>query len=206
MVVKECRIAMLINDMDISHLMVHAQQIKEDKLKEGSREAKRANISDVTSHTRSPVDMVFLSSDKASTDGCFSCGNSGHKMRDCPMLAAKEREGKQPPSSASGSSDAKQNQFYALQTRGEQEGSPNVIIGMLKVFQLDVYSLLDPDTTLSFVTPYVAIRNLTFSSPMTMFVTIEAISSELLLRRIALGLDSFFLFLNFVGFSSTTFA
>lgn len=29
---------------------------------------------------------------------------------------------------------------------------------MLKVFQLDVYALLDPGATLSFVTPYVAMR------------------------------------------------
>ncbi|KAH0781380.1 hypothetical protein KY290_000978 [Solanum tuberosum] len=37
-------------------------------------------------------------------------------------------------------------------------GSPDVVTSMLKVFQLDVYSLLDPDATLSFVRPDVAMR------------------------------------------------
>jgi len=46
MVVNKCCTPILINDMDISHLMVHAQNIEEDKLKEGSREAKRANTGD----------------------------------------------------------------------------------------------------------------------------------------------------------------
>jgi len=44
--VKECHTAMLVNDMDISHLMVHAQQIEEEKRKERSREAKRAKTRD----------------------------------------------------------------------------------------------------------------------------------------------------------------
>jgi len=46
MVVKECRTAMLVHDMDIFHLIAHAQQIEEEKLKERSREAKRARVDD----------------------------------------------------------------------------------------------------------------------------------------------------------------
>uniref|UniRef100_M1DK61 Gag-pol polyprotein n=1 Tax=Solanum tuberosum TaxID=4113 RepID=M1DK61_SOLTU len=65
-----------------------------------------------------------------------------------------------PSSSPSGSSSntPKQNRLYALKIRGEQEGSPDVVTGMLKVFQLNVYALLDPGATLYFVTPYVAMR------------------------------------------------
>ena len=36
------------------------------------------------------------------------------------------------------------------------DNSLDVVIGMIKVFTLDVYALLDPGTSLSFVTPYVA--------------------------------------------------
>ena len=50
----------------------------------------------------------------------------------------------------------KKNHFYALRTRGEKETSYDVVICMLKVFSIDVYALLDPCTTLSFVTSLVA--------------------------------------------------
>uniref|UniRef100_M1DR27 Gag-pol protein n=1 Tax=Solanum tuberosum TaxID=4113 RepID=M1DR27_SOLTU len=53
MVFKEYRTSMIINKMDIAHLTIHAQQIEEEKLKERSREGKRANISDGDfSHSR----------------------------------------------------------------------------------------------------------------------------------------------------------
>ncbi|XP_049397238.1 DEAD-box ATP-dependent RNA helicase 3B, chloroplastic-like [Solanum stenotomum] len=48
------------------------------------------------------------------TDGCFSCGKSGHMKRDCPMLRAQGREGKQVPPSGSNSDAPKKNHFYAL--------------------------------------------------------------------------------------------
>ena len=40
--VEEYRAAMLHNDMEISHLMVHAQQVEETRLKRKNRESKRA--------------------------------------------------------------------------------------------------------------------------------------------------------------------
>jgi len=70
----------------------------------------------------------------AGTEGCFSCGESGHKIRDCPMIKAKGKEGKQAAPSGSSVNAPKQNKLYALQAQGEQECSPDVVTGMLKVF------------------------------------------------------------------------
>lgn len=42
--------------------------------------------------------------------------------------------------------------------RHEQEGSFDLVIGLLKIFHRDVYSLIDPGDTLSFVIPYVSMR------------------------------------------------
>ncbi|WMV08393.1 hypothetical protein MTR67_001778 [Solanum verrucosum] len=54
MMVKEYCTAMLIHDMDISLVMVHAQQIEDQKLKERFRKAKRAKRGDNNfSHSRS---------------------------------------------------------------------------------------------------------------------------------------------------------
>ncbi|WMV13536.1 hypothetical protein MTR67_006921 [Solanum verrucosum] len=61
------------------------------------------------------------------TDGCLRFGKSGLKMRDFPMLTTKGREGKQALYSGSSSNAPKQNQLNALQTRGEQKGSPDVV-------------------------------------------------------------------------------
>ncbi|WMV30450.1 hypothetical protein MTR67_023835 [Solanum verrucosum] len=63
-------------------------------------------------------------------DGCFGCGKIGHKIRDCPSLTTKGREGKQAPLGGSGSRAAKQNRLYTLQTHHEQEGSTDLVIGL----------------------------------------------------------------------------
>ena len=48
------------------------------------------------------------------------------------------------------------NDFYAITIRQEQENSPDVVTGMVKFFNFDIYFFLDPKASLSFVTPYVA--------------------------------------------------
>ena len=48
--------------------------------------------------------------------------------------------------------------MYVLQARQDQENSLDVVTGTLRVFDLDVYTLLDPGATLSFVTPYIAFQ------------------------------------------------
>ena len=69
------------------------------------------------------------------TGNCFSCGKSGHKMRDCRNLKSQDKGTVQ--AQASGSKEApKKNCFYDLRSRGEQETSPNVVTGMFKLISL----------------------------------------------------------------------
>ncbi|XP_049345423.1 uncharacterized protein LOC125809935 [Solanum verrucosum] len=92
------------------------------------------------------------------TNSCFNCGKSSHIKRDCPLLRVKRRDGQQVPPSGPNSDAPKKNRFYALQCRGDQESSPDILTGMLKVFSIDIYELLDPGATLSSVTPFVAMK------------------------------------------------
>ena len=76
-------------------------------------------------------------------------------MRDCPNLKRQDKVSGQ--AHVNGSSDApNKNSHYALRSRCEQETSPDFVIGVLKIFTLDVYVLHDAGATLYFVTPLVA--------------------------------------------------
>ncbi|XP_069147059.1 uncharacterized protein [Solanum lycopersicum] len=52
----------------------------------------------------------------------------------------------------------RQNRLYPFQARQDQEGSPDVVTDTLRVFDFDIYALLDPGDTFSFVTPYIAVQ------------------------------------------------
>ena len=81
------------------------------------------------------------------TDNYFSFGKSRHKVRDYHNVRGQDKGSGQ--AQASGSNEAlKKNRFYALRSRGKQDTSPDVVTGILKVFSIDVYALLDPGTIL----------------------------------------------------------
>ena len=56
------------------------------------------------------------------------------------------------------SSSGPSNRIYALTNRQDQEASPNVITGILSLFSRSVYALIDPGSTLSFISPFLASR------------------------------------------------
>ncbi|KAH0698695.1 hypothetical protein KY284_012910 [Solanum tuberosum] len=89
--------------------------------------------------------------------GCFKCAQEGHFMKEC----SKNQQGNgnqgnraqsssvAPPDKASPREDTSgtgggANRLYPITSRQEQENSPDVVTGMIEVFTLDVYALLDP--------------------------------------------------------------
>ncbi|XP_049405224.1 uncharacterized protein LOC125868669 [Solanum stenotomum] len=85
------------------------------------------------------------------SNACFGCGKMDHKIRDFPSIAKNDGDNHQraqpnPSSGPSGSGPnaPKQNKFHTLHICHDQEGSPDLVTGMLKVFQLDVYAFLTP--------------------------------------------------------------
>ncbi|KAH0725795.1 hypothetical protein KY284_001660 [Solanum tuberosum] len=118
-------------------------------------------------------------------EGCFGCGQSGHRLRDCP--SAKQGQGGN-NSRAQSTTSAAPSGRQLSKARQDQQDSPNVVIGMLRVFNLDVYALLDLGATLSFVTPYIAVKfdvsPETFSEP---FSVSTPVGDPVIARRAWIG-------------------
>ena len=54
------------------------------------------------------------------TGSFFGCGKDGHKVRDCPMIASRGREGKQVAPSVTKDDASIKRRFYALRSRVEK--------------------------------------------------------------------------------------
>ncbi|XP_049360997.1 uncharacterized protein LOC125825729 [Solanum verrucosum] len=142
LVEEECRIAMHVDNMDISHLMVFSQQIEESKVKKDrAREKKRQGFSNAPMYNDERVSTPRPQGKGSESlwptcsrcckkhdgkclvgrDGCYGCGESGHMKKDCPKAKATIREGKQVAPSGGDDDPPKRNRFYALQSREGQE-------------------------------------------------------------------------------------
>ncbi|XP_070045274.1 uncharacterized protein [Nicotiana tomentosiformis] len=112
---------------------------------------------------------------------CYGCGMRGHIQRDCRSSRQSVGRGTaQPASSATTTSVAPSpargipastgcgvarggaqssggpSRFYDMRGRQSLKASPDVITGILTFQSHDVYTLIDPSSTLLYVTPYVA--------------------------------------------------
>ncbi|XP_015077394.1 uncharacterized protein LOC107021279 [Solanum pennellii] len=139
--------------MDISHLIVHDQQVEESRLKRKIKDARKAkSYEGVTSKgrvsnpnsqkgiggyspskkpTRTKCGKKHVGECLVMTDKCFGCGKSSHKVRDSPNVRGQEKRSGQSQASVSNYDAPMKNHFYALRSRGDQEESPNVVTGML---------------------------------------------------------------------------
>ncbi|XP_069150827.1 uncharacterized protein [Solanum lycopersicum] len=155
---EKCHSAMLNYNMNISRPMVHAKHVEEARAKRKNRDAKRARSFDGDS-SKNMIEIQDKSRFKKRISNQVPSNfpkNSGYRM-DNPK--PKKGKGTSSPTEkpTCGSTMApKKNHFYALRSRCEQETSPDVVTGMLKIFSIDGYALLDSGATLSFVTPLVA--------------------------------------------------
>ncbi|KAH0644637.1 hypothetical protein KY284_032521 [Solanum tuberosum] len=174
---KEGKEAMLIGDMDIARLIIHVQHVEEDNLRDkeefrGKKAMTRNESGQQKSNAnRSSFQQKHKGHAPSSSSAPAPRNREGHFMKECP----KNRQGNGnqgnraqsssvvPPDRAASRGatsciDGVENHLYAITSRQEQENSPDVVTGMIKVFTFDVYALLDPGASLSFVTPYIAMN------------------------------------------------
>ncbi|XP_070039523.1 uncharacterized protein [Nicotiana tomentosiformis] len=100
---------------------------------------------------------------------CYRCGLRVHIQRDCHSSAATTCAASLPargtPTPA-GRGEARggaqslgeSGRFYAMRGHQNSEASPDVVTGILTVQSHDVYGLIYPGSTLSYVTPYIGME------------------------------------------------
>ncbi|KAH0633225.1 hypothetical protein KY284_036011 [Solanum tuberosum] len=154
----ECRNAMLLENMSISRLMTHAKQVVEIAHKV-NRIFQPQPLHQLVFHPLSSDKIRKVGHHAPRKERCFGCGQPSHRLRDCPSKKGQRGNAKIAQSTTSAApagrpteqgntsgtaSGQRQNRFYALQARQDQEDSLDVVT--------------HPGASLSFVTPYIAFK------------------------------------------------
>ena len=86
-------------------------------------------------------------------------------MKECPKSRQSGGNGGNgesssiaPPRRGTSGTSGGTNHLYALNNRQEQQNFPDVVTGLIRVIDFTFYALLEPEVSLSFVIPYVAMN------------------------------------------------
>ena len=121
--------------MTLPRIMVYTQLIEDSKLRSLARSLKRSGAS-YQEKTRfkhyggskdgkptcANIGKKHYGECLLGTGSFFGCGKDGHKVRDCPMIASRGREGKQVSHSIAKHDASTKRGFYALRSRVEKLG------------------------------------------------------------------------------------
>ncbi|XP_015055047.1 uncharacterized protein LOC107001571 [Solanum pennellii] len=160
---EECRAAVLHDNMDLTRLMVHVQQMEDNQKKRGPRlkkeqqslgnsnfqrsttprggrhDPKKRNGGDMQRRrmNNATCSRAHSGEYKKGTNSYFGRGRGGHMGKDCPQNRGKAGGNAQPrpnPQGAAASEPPKRNMFYSLKGREEQEKSTDVVTGSMPSF------------------------------------------------------------------------
>ncbi|XP_070028964.1 uncharacterized protein [Nicotiana sylvestris] len=163
------RYAPTIPDMDIFRIHAYTHGVEECKQKQMmDREHDRAQNKKVRySGPSGPGQPSRASGSQYRDDSsqmrpplprCAQCAQPAGCVPGSPSLVHPPGKGSKAPMSrgrcrgGASSSSGPQNRIYSLAGRQDHESSPDVVTGILSVFSYDVYALIEPGSTLSYVT------------------------------------------------------
>ncbi|KAF3626154.1 hypothetical protein FXO38_29429 [Capsicum annuum] len=203
-VVNECKSVMLKSKMTLAKLIIYAQQIKDQKNKIREKQNKTARTNSFNfAHSKLEEGNHSQFCPKSSALALSFSSDRAPRFRDVPapilfarLVARTIRVFAElvvvfvlDVASQAIESETVLNQ--------DQENSPDMVTGMLKIFHVHVYSLLDPGASLFLVTPYIAVdfgvSPKSLAEPFTVYTPVDifpkdlpGISSE---REIGFGIN-----------------